>query len=319
MGDRGADGIVLVTARPSVPERGTGANQRAWPIKDEAYRWEPIEPWARPLAGVRIEGKHLRLEYSKPYVEGRSTLELAPRTDFRMIKEFADLSFGDCAVDGRLISFATRYGGLGLCKEHGWPLAHKKPYCPTDGSETRDGHIYRENLRAWRVFSHVARAIVTVLVAPRGATRDAELAVLKKGGDSDADQAIARWLAGGELKLRFLSSPTRLTLYGVPPLWTALGLELAAMSVGAKAVILCSACSRLDVVKRPRRNDNRRTYCAQCRDSGRKRDAVADLRQRQQQARKLRAQHMSVKEIAAQLGIGTDRVRSYLNKEKDNA
>ena len=78
-----------------------------WPIKQDEGSWEPLESWARPLAGVRIEGEHLRLEYRKPYVESRGPLELA-HSDFRMLTEFAQLSVGDYAVDGRLLSFATQ-------------------------------------------------------------------------------------------------------------------------------------------------------------------------------------------------------------------
>jgi hypothetical protein len=109
-----------------------------WPIEEHEGSWEAFESWSRPLAGVRIEGEHLRLEYRKPYVEGRGSFELAQRPDFRMVAAFAELSVGggDCAADGRLLTFATRYGGLGLCKEHGWPLAHKRPHCRPDLSES---------------------------------------------------------------------------------------------------------------------------------------------------------------------------------------
>jgi hypothetical protein len=295
------------------------ATEFIWPIEEHAGSWESLEPWSRPLGGVRIEGEQLRFEYRKPYVEGRSPFELAQRSDFRMLSEFARLSYGDPAADGRLLSFATHYGALGLCREHGWPLAHTKPFCPRDFSNIREGYIARESIHWWLVFSHTARAIMTVLVEPRGARHDAELAALNKAGDSDANSAIDRWLKGGELKLRIRNRPSRLTLYGVPPLWTAIGLELATMAAGAKGIILCSACGRLDSVKRPRHNnDQRRAFCSKCRDLGRTRLTVADLRQRQKQARELHAQHQSVAEIAAQLGIAPSRVRRYLAKEKTN-
>jgi hypothetical protein len=289
-----------------------------WPIPKDAGFWEGLESWARPVAGVRIEGEYLRLEYRKPYVEGRSPVELA-HIDFRMLVEFAQLSTGDCAADGRLLAFAGRYGGLGICKEHGGPLAHTRPYCPVDVSSTRAGGISREPIRAWRFYSRLARAIVTVLAEPRGAAHDAELKLLNKIGDRDANQAIVRWLNGGELKLRFRNRPPRLSLYGVPALWTAIGLELATLAAGAKGIILCSACGRLDSVKRPRRiNDQRRAFCSKCRNLERTRLTVADVRQRRKQARELHVQHKSVVEIAAQLGIAPARVRRYLAKEKIN-
>jgi DNA-binding CsgD family transcriptional regulator len=199
-------------------------------------------------------------------------------------------------------------------------MAHKKPYCPLNRSDTRHGLVYREPTHQWRVFSRAARAIVTVLVEPRGAAHDTELKLLNRAGDPDANHAIERWLRGCELKVRFRNRPTRLTLYGAPPLWTAIGLELAALAAGASGIILCSNCGRLDSVKRPRRvDDQRRAFCARCRDKGRKRLGAADLRQREREARTLHAEHKSVKEIAAQLGIDTARVRGYLEKEKNNA
>jgi hypothetical protein len=252
------------------------------------------------------------------YTAGRRAPELA-HAGFKMLAEFARLSEGDCAADGRLLAFATQYGGLGLCKKHGWPSAHHIPTCPQDISRTRHGLIQREAITKWRVYSRFARAVVTVLVERRGAAHDAELEFLNRVGDSDARHAIVRWLTGGDLRLDVLTRHSRPTLYGVPPLWTAIGLELATLAAGASGIILCSNCGRLDSVKRPRRvNDQRHAFCARCRDKGRKRLGAADLRQRQKQARELHAQHQSVKEIAAQLGIGTDRVKRYLEKEKNH-
>jgi DNA-binding NarL/FixJ family response regulator len=105
-------------------------------------------------------------------------------------------------------------------------------------------------------------------------------------------------------------------LYGVPPLWTALGLQLATVAVGATAIILCSACGRLEGVKRFRRGNNHRSYCSVCRKQRRSRDSVADLRIRQRQALELHAVGNSVAEIARQLGRSREQVRSYLAKEK---
>jgi hypothetical protein len=290
--------------------------ESAWP-DEELGSWESLEPWGPPSIGVRIEGDALLLEYSPS--AGRRAPELA-HANFKMLTEFARLSEGDdCATDGRLLAFATRYGGLGLCKEHGWSQAHRRPHCPKYISRTRQGFIQREQIENWRIYSRFARAVVTVLVERRGAVHDAELEFLNRVGDPDAHHAILRWQAFSELRLDVLNSRSRPTLYGVPPLWTAIGLELLTLAQGASGIILCSNCRRLDSVKRPRRvDDQRRAFCARCRDKGRKRLGVADLRQRQKQARELRAQHKSVQEIAAQLGIGTHRVRRYLKRERDN-
>ena len=288
-----------------------------WPIEESDGSWESLEPWGPPSIGVRIEGDKLLLEDGPS--AGRRAPELV-HANFKMLTEFARLSEGDdCATDGRLLAFATRYGGLGLCKEHGWSQAHRRPHCRKDISRTRQGRIQREPIENWRIYSRFARAVVTVLVERRGAVHDAELEFLNRVGDPDARHAILRWQAVSELRLDVLNSRSRPTLYGVPPLWTAIGLELLTLAQGASGIILCSNCRRLDSVKRPRRvDDQRRAYCARCRKRGRSRLTVADLRQRERQARALHAEHKSVKEIADQLGIDTDRVKRYLKKEQDN-
>jgi len=63
-----------------------------------------------------------------------------------MLVEFARLSEGDCATDGRLLAFASQYGCLGLCKAHGGPQTHTKPLCPADNSDTPNGQLYRESI-----------------------------------------------------------------------------------------------------------------------------------------------------------------------------
>ena len=284
-----------------------------WPVENEAGRWESVDPWPRPLAGVRIDGEHVCFRYRKPYVEGRDPLELAA-ADFKMLADFADLSSGDSVADGRLFRFVSRYGALGLCKKHGWPFAHQKPNCPSNSKQVEDGSEYEERIADWLKFSRLARAILRLQVQPRGPERDADLAILKSYGDADPYRAILHWQAGGELKLWFRNRPPRLTLYGVPPLWTAIGLELATVAVGAKGIVLCSACGRLDSAKRPRTNQNRRSYCAKCRDKGRKRQGVADYRDRVRRTRGLRGEGKSVTEIAELLGIGQKQVKRYLAK-----
>lgn len=194
------------------------------------------------------------LDYRKPYHEGRGALELAA-ANAEMLAEFADLSGGDCGGDGRLLRFATRYGGLGLCKEHGWPFAHRRPHCPTDRSETADGCSYREKIKDWRNFTAYARAIVIALTAQRGPDIERARFILNKGGDVDENRAIIRWLAGSEIKLWFPPRPSGMTFFGVPPLWTGIGLQLAMLAAGAQRIILCSTCGRTVMVKR-RRRDN---------------------------------------------------------------
>jgi hypothetical protein len=297
-----------------------------WPIEDEVGRWEALDPWARPLGGVRIDGEHLCFEYRKPLTKGRGPVELAT-ADFGMLTPFAELARGDSIADGRLLAFASRYGALGLCREHGGPLAHRRPHCASESEVTYNGEHYRERIGRWFYFSRLARAVLVAFTSKAKEEREAALAELrtfiannKVPGAATAWEPyriILQWLAGGELRLWFRDRPPRLTLYGVPPLWTALGLELATHAVRAKGIILCSACGKLDTVKRPRPtvNPNRRTYrtyCSDCRKLPRKRDAVADYRARVRRATGLRAQHLSVAAIADELGVSQQQVKRYL-------
>jgi hypothetical protein len=288
----------------------------SWLPEDESGSFEAFERWARPLAGVRIDGDYLCMEYRKPFFEGRGPVELGA-ADFRMLTEFVDLSQGDCATDGRLIRFASRYGGLGLCKQHGWPFAHTRPHCASDRlSENELGVSYREPIKGWKNFTIFASIILSALLARRrGASEAKFLELLKLGGDNNANQAIWRWFRGGEFHLNFMNR-SRLSLYGSPPLWMAIGLELAMVATGVGGIILCSVCGRFDTVKRPQRNADRRSYCSKHRDRGRKRLAAADARQRQRRALGLHAEGKSIGEIADELGIARLRIKRYLMKGK---
>ena len=303
------------------------SSELQWPPEDKGGGWESLDPWPRPvLAGVRIDGEYLCLEYRKPYTEGRAPLELAA-ADLKMLANFADLSSGDSVADGRLLRFSSQYGGLGLCKKHGWPFAHTRPHCASDSEPTADGKHYRERIRDWLFFSRLARAVVVAFMSKARHEREAALAELRafiatSRGTPGAPTAgepyrvILHWLQGGELKVWFRDRPPRLTLYGVPPLWTALGLELATFAVRAKRIILCSACGRLDSIKHPRGNGSRRSYCSKCRTKGRKRDAAADLRGRKKRTLHLRSQGKSVAEIVRELGLQPAQVKRYLAGEQ---
>jgi hypothetical protein len=281
-----------------------------WPVPEDepqAGRIEVLEAWPRPLAGVHIDGKFLYCEYAKRSGADRShgPLELAV-ADFKLLAEFVEL-----AREGNLLAFASRYGALGLCKKHGWPFAHLRPHCSTerDKNESR----IREPIARWRDYSEWARAILKLLVEKPPSQSDLEL--VQKNGDKDPYRAIIRWLSGTELKLWFRNRPSRLTLYGVPPLFTAIGLELGLVATGSKGIILCSACGRFDPAKRAG-NPNQRQYCRKCRKRGRIKDAASDLRRRERRTLEMRRQGKSIADIAAALSISPEQVKRYLAKAK---
>jgi DNA-binding CsgD family transcriptional regulator len=128
---------------------------------------------------------------------------------------------------------------------------------------------------------------------------------------------ILHWLGFGELKIWFRNRPARLGLYGVPPLWTALGMEIAMLAVDARGLVLCSACGRLDTVKKPGRPGTR-SYWRECRKKKRVRDSTRDLRLRQRMIKDLHSQGRSITEIAEELGLSRERVKLYLAKEREN-
>jgi hypothetical protein len=295
-----------------------------WPPKEETGQIEGLEAWPRPLTGVRIEGGHVSFEYRKPYVEGRGPVELAA-ANLKMLAEFANLATAEDR-DGALRAFASRFGALGLCKKHGWPFAHTRPHCATDSEPTADGQHNRERIGDWLFFSRLARAVVVAFTSKARHEREAALVELRAfiaasrrtpGAPTawEPYRVILHWLQVGELKVWFRDRPPRLTLYGVPPLWTALGMEMAMFAVGAKGLALCSACGRLDAVRRQGRPGTR-SYCVKCRQRARVRDSTRDFRLRKRAAGNLRSQGRTIAEIAAELGLSRGRVRRYLSKEQ---
>src|SRR6516225_646265 len=301
----------------------TDMPQFFWPIENDAGTWNALDPWPRPMAGVRIDDEYLHFEYRSPSTEGRSSFELAT-ANAKMLAEFADLARGDPVADDRLRLFASRYGALGLCKEHGWPFAHRRPHCWTNTEDTAGGLLYHERIADWLQFAWQAHVGLVAFMSKDRREKEEAAAWLRALVDENHAPGDPRawppyrfvlyWLAGAELKVWLRNRPSRLTLYGVPPVWTALGLELATVAVGATAIILCSACGRLEGAKRLRRTENRRSYCSKCRDRGRKRDSVADLRDRRQRTHELRAAGKGIAEIAGQLGIRREQVKRYLAK-----
>jgi hypothetical protein len=294
-----------------------------WPPEEETGRIEGLEPWPRPrLSGVRIEDGHVCFEYRKPYAEGRGPLELAA-ANLKMLADFANLATAGDRNDA-LFAFATSFGALGLCKEHGWPFAHRRPHCGSDSETTADGKLYRERIADWLFFSRIARAVIVAFTSKAKQEQEAAVTKLRafiaaSRGTPGAPTAwepyriILHWLQGSELKVWFRNRPPRLTLYGVPPLWTALGMEMAMLAVSAKGLALCSVCGRLDAVKRLGRPGTR-TYCPKCRQRARVRDSTRDFRMRVRAAENLRGQGRTIAEIATELGLSREQVKHYLER-----
>lgn len=197
--------------------------------------------------------------------------------------------------------------------------------CASDKEPTRNGQQRRERIADWLFFSRLARAVVVAFTARAKDERQAALAELRAFiADNrtpglptawEPYRVILHWLASSELKVWFRNRPARLVLYGVPPLWTALGMEMAMLAVGAKGLALCSACGRLDTVKRSGRPGTR-SYCRECRKRARIRDSTRDLRLRQRAVKELRSQGRSITEIATELALSREQVKRYLSKEQ---
>jgi hypothetical protein len=90
---------------------------------------------------------------------------------------------------------------------------------------------------------------------------------------------------------------------------------MAMLAVGAKALVVCSVCGRLDTVKKASRPGTR-SYCSKCRQRGRKRHAVNDYRQRVRRVKELRGEGKKITEIAAMLGLRPEQVKNYSTKGK---
>ena len=286
-----------------------------------AGRWQDLDPWPLPLLkGVRIDGKYLLLEYGKPpYVRGRPPSELASASH-EMLTGFANLG-----EDHQIMAFAARYGGLGLCGEHGWPFAHTRPHCPSTREETKTGVFYREPLELWFSAAKLAKEILTAL--DKGNEEMARVSrrwLLTQHRLPNPYTAIQHWLANAELRIGFAGRPLQLRLYGIPPLWVALGLQLASVAVKAKRVALCVHCLRLFTPDR----ESRRSFCPKCKRI--KKDvrnlyAVRDRRERIRIVLRLQQAGKNAEEIVSATGFPVEQVKRYLDsfgqrqKEKETA
>lgn len=287
--------------------------QQKKPRSQVTGRWQGLEPWPLPsLNGVEIEGKSLLLKYGKSLVyrhsparqNGWSGAELASASH-EMLLDFANLN-GD---NQRLLTFAMRYGALGLCTKHGWPLAHSRPYCPATCKEVKTGETRREPLAQWYEFSELASAILIALGNDGDKAR--ALAKIRAYGTNHPQAAIYNWLAGADLRVGFTGRPLRLLLYGIPPLWAALGLQMASIAVKAKRVALCTHCLRLFTPDR----ESPRSFCPICKRTKadvRNLYAVRDRRERIRTVLQLYRKGQSVDEIVKATGLSTQQVKKYL-------
>jgi hypothetical protein len=201
--------------------------------------------------------------------------------DEELLARFVELVGRD---DQALVTFADRYGLLGLC-EHELPASHNPmPYGFQSGVATWCNSIETESTAIWRTFSGQARAMVNVAAAVRagrpGAERDwAEIYARsgrnapwwKQSADVDASNlahVVNEWLQLGNVRPALAGRELRMITSG--GLFGALAVRLAAAVATAPTVYLCDGCGNpVDLSSRDRKpQTGRRVFCDACQATG---------------------------------------------------
>lgn len=244
-----------------------------------------------------------------------------------MLTGFVELA--EITETPHLLKYAQHWGPLGLCKEHLRPYTHlrsrvcQRDYvAPLGGYE--DGTIeavleppieFREPVSAWINHAQRARAILNMCArigtGERPRKEDLEMLGLPGAPPRSgkiADEFLNRWLDGCQVQpiCQFHTQQQRLRidLKAWPPLFGALGIQMIFAASRTEGFAICSACGRSFLPSR-RPNPNRRTYCEQCRNRARWRDADRDRRRRKTAAR-LRAEGLTYARIAGRLGVNVE-------------
>jgi hypothetical protein len=168
-----------------------------------------------------------------------------------------------------LLSFARRFGPLGLCGEHAWPITHSLSFadqggapCPMRIERGEEHSIVQEQATSWASYSRTARAILNLLVAPANLE---ELERLRRNMGPSIDHAgdaIDAWLDLCFFQLSLTQPPfVRLgRLHPTPPLFGQLGLALALEATRTGGAAVCANCGDFcDAKTKPR--EDRKSWC----------------------------------------------------------
>ena len=256
-----------------------------------------ISEWPTPT-GVDAQGKYLLFRFEAgPYVGVR------PRTDADILRRFIAIRR---EADTDLLVFAREFGPLGLCRKHRHPMTHKgswKNLCPDDRTMGGTHNLIRERKGAWFYYIEAMRSVLIVATKLRG-----ERPVVPEDFQTwlyPVDESAFRWpwdsvrgalnslLAACIFQFAALpgtSLPSRVDLVGIPPLFAALALQLAAQVHGRDLNVFCSNCGNWYAAKR-KPNPSRRRFCPACREKGI--PAVLANRDRRSRAKKERQERKS--------------------------
>ena len=135
----------------------------------------PVGRWRSPekvklICGAQPGDDFLEFLYrdSAPY--GRS-LAPSPRP---VLAQFVEIARGDEQEDSnrltgypaKALTFARRYGNLGVCGIHNLPCWHTDPPCPSLFERRRGVVRVSDRLAAWYTYSRLARAILNLVAKP---------------------------------------------------------------------------------------------------------------------------------------------------------
>ena len=135
--------------------------------------------------------------------------------------------------------------------------------------------VMRERLKAWYLYSHLARAILNLVAKPNAAGREEDLKKLKGIFGPHVvgpGTAANMWLWACDFRVALRGDPPRLRVLPLPYGLAQLGIQLALLVSRQNGVALCDSCGQTFLPKRQPRGD-RRSYCTNCGPRARWRDA----------------------------------------------
>jgi len=236
-----------------------------------ARRWnlpEWVDPIRDALGDPYFEFRYRESERGKLK---RRPLTQPPRW---MLEEFVEIASADEPEESnRLIvnpaaalSFARRYGALGVCAQHNLSCWHTGQPCQVILKRHRSVVRLRERVEASYAYSRVARAILNLAAKPKAPRRRADFNRLQHFFGRPVPgpaTAVNYWLRACRFDLRFHGDPPRLDLFPLPSVLANLGIQLALVVARRRGVAVCAGCCALFLVNRQPRQD-RNHYCKKC-------------------------------------------------------